>query len=118
MDKNKELTLLNNLDKKYIGEEIKKARKQKKLTREQLACITNIDTKQIYRIENGLNSPKLESFLKIAEALDLKIKYFSECTLSQSNDMTEILKILENSTEKEIEIYLKLMKTIKEYVIN
>lgn len=117
MDKNKELTLLNNLDKKYIGEEIKKARKEKKLTREQLACITNIDTKQIYRIENGLNSPKLESFLKIANALGLKIKYFSEFSLSQSNNMTEILNILENSTEKEIKIYLKLIKTIKDCTI-
>ena len=108
-------TLLNNLTNKYIGESIKKARKEKNITREKLAELVNIDEKQIYRIECGLSSPKLENFLKIATALDLKIEYFEEINLPQNNICLDFLKILQNSTEKELELYLDVIKTIKKH---
>ena len=107
--------MLNNLDNKYIGEEIKKARKTKNITREKLAELVNIDEKQLYRIEHGLSSPKLENFLKIAQALDLKIKYFAESYLPQNNFNNEFFEILQNSTEKELELYLDVIKTLKNH---
>lgn len=50
--------LLNNLDRQNVGNEIKKARKSKNLSQFQLAELTGIDEKQIYRIESGFTSPQ------------------------------------------------------------
>ncbi len=108
--------MLNNIDNKYIGEEIRKARKAKNITREKLAEMTNIDEKQIYRIECGLSSPKLENFLKIAAALDLKIKYFNEINLPRNNFTYKFIEILENANEEELELYIGIIQIIKQTI--
>ncbi|MDO5437894.1 MAG: helix-turn-helix transcriptional regulator [bacterium] len=107
-----------NIDKKYIGQKIKEARKALKMSQFELAEKTNLHEKQIYRIETGENSPSLDNFLKIANVLNLKINYFEGFELPQSKNMLDVLEILKNSSDKEIELYLQLMKTVKNYAMN
>lgn len=58
--------LLNNLDRQNVGNEIKKARKSKNLSQFQLAELTGIDEKQIYRIEKAvLQVPSLKTLLRL-----------------------------------------------------
>ena len=52
----------------------KKYRKAKKLTQEQLAELSELDTRTIQRIENNEREPSLESFKKLIKALNIKDK--------------------------------------------
>ena len=104
-----------NIDKKFIGNQIKTARKKLKMSQFELAEKSDLHEKQIGRIELGENSPSLENFLKIAQVLDIKLEYFSGLDIPQNMYTNEFLKILKNSTEKELELYVKIIKTLKNY---
>ena len=53
---------------------LKEYRTRKKLSQEELEARTNIDRKTIFRIENDLNMPLIDTFGKIAIALELSDK--------------------------------------------
>ncbi len=63
-----------NLQLDVIGEMIKKARKEKKLTQEELGKLINVQKAQISRIENNTNNISLETILKVFKAMNVKIK--------------------------------------------
>jgi len=105
---------LLSIDKKQIGNQIKVARKKLKMSQFELAEKSDLHEKQIGRIEAGENSPSLENFLKIAQILNLKLEYFKELDIPQNLYTNEFLNILKNSTPKELELYLKIIKAIKE----
>lgn len=50
---------------------LKEYRIKKKISQEELEKITNLDRKTIFRIENDLNTPLVDTFGKIAIALGL-----------------------------------------------
>lgn len=50
---------------------LKEYRKREKISQEKLEEITNIDRKTIFRIENNINMPLLDTFAKIVVALKL-----------------------------------------------
>ena len=106
--------MIENFDRKYIGEEIKKARKNKKLSQFELAELTGLDEKQIYRIESGITSPKLENFIKIADMLEITIKHFSNPNITQKPYGNEILEILNLSSEDKMKIYYNVLKSLQE----
>lgn len=50
---------------------LKEYRLKKKISQEKLEEITNLDRKTIFRIENDLNMPLIDTFGKIAIALEM-----------------------------------------------
>ena len=54
-----------------IGENIRKIRKEKKLTQKELGKLCGMSEAQIGQYENGLRNPKMETLKKIANALDI-----------------------------------------------
>ena len=54
-----------------IGMNIRKYRKQRKLSQEQLAEKAGLSTNYIGMLERGEKTPSLETFLKIANILDV-----------------------------------------------
>ena len=54
-----------------IGSRIKEAREQAHLTQEELAEIVDISPTHMSVIERGVKTPKLDAFVKIANALHL-----------------------------------------------
>ena len=50
---------------------LKDYRIKKKISQEKLEKLTNLDRKTIFRIENDLNMPLLETFAKICIALEM-----------------------------------------------
>lgn len=62
----------------------KEYRIKRKLTQEQLADLTNLDTRTIQRVENNERIPSIETFAKLVKALDITdedvIKYISSFT--------------------------------------
>lgn len=50
---------------------LKEYRLRKNMSREKLEELTNLDRKTIFRIENDINIPLLDSFAKMVYALEL-----------------------------------------------
>ena len=53
---------------------LREYRKRMKISQEELEKITNIDRKTIFRIENDISLPLLETFSKLALALNMTDK--------------------------------------------
>lgn len=105
------------IDKIFIGKKIKEARKQKKLSQAELAEKINLSDKHIGRIEAGKYIPNFLNFIKIMEVLNIDFDDFG-LNLSKVNDKNrkELLEIIYSANEKEINLYLKLIKTLKENI--
>lgn len=59
------------MDLKAIGSRIKAARETRQLTQEQLAEKAGLSTTHISVIERGVKGPSLETFVNLANALDV-----------------------------------------------
>lgn len=69
-----------------IGKKIQAARKEQKITAEQLAEMIDISQPHMSRLENGGTVPSLEKILEIAKALDIP----PSCLLSDELDLEPI----------------------------
>jgi len=65
----------NELRLDILGETIRKVRKERKLTQEQLGKLVGVKKAQISKIENNLNDARLETILKVFRALNAKIHF-------------------------------------------
>ena len=57
---------------------LKEYRKRQNISQEELERMINIDRKTIFRIENDLNMPLLDTFAKIVTALNLSDKEIAD----------------------------------------
>ena len=53
---------------------LREYREQLGISQEKLESITNLDRKTIFRLENDVNIPKLDTFAKVVVALNLSDK--------------------------------------------
>ena len=60
--------------KKQLGEKIKRLRKSKRLTQEQMAELIDIAPRNLINIELGINFPKAETLEKILTVLDVSLQ--------------------------------------------
>jgi len=65
----------NELNLDILGETIKRVRKERKLTQEQLGKLVGVKKAQISKIENNLNDARFETILKVFRALNAKIHF-------------------------------------------
>lgn len=65
----------NELRLDILGKTIKKVRKERKLTQEQLGKLVGVKKAQISKIENNLNDARFETILKVFRALNAKIHF-------------------------------------------
>lgn len=61
---------------KQLAKNIIAARKEKKLSQEELAHLADIDRSNYGKIEQGIQDCRINTLLKIANALDVDIKSF------------------------------------------
>ena len=64
---------------KAIIEFLTQTRIKKGLTQKDLAKITGLKQSAIARIENNVNSPQLDTFIKLVDALELNIIIKDKC---------------------------------------
>ncbi len=101
-----------NKDKNFIGQKIKAQRKRLNLTQFELAEKVDMHEKQISRIEAGTNHPTFDNFIKIINTLGLKLSDF-DAKEKPNKLKDDLIFIINNSTNKEIKIYLDLIKSLK-----
>tara|TARA_B100000745_G_C19905499_1_gene303524 strand:- start:186 stop:503 length:318 start_codon:yes stop_codon:yes gene_type:complete len=76
----------NELRLDLIGEAIKQALKERKLTQTQLGELIGVKKAQISKIENNLTDARFETILKVFRALNAKINFNVEL-LNQKMDL-------------------------------
>ncbi len=102
--------------KKELGSNIKKFRKSKKLTQEQLAELINIAPRTLYGIENGKNFVTAETLEKIITVLeitssDLFTKQENLSSAEISNYLKSKIDNLANNPQK-LNLIYKIFKVI------
>jgi DNA-binding XRE family transcriptional regulator len=68
-------TFENELRLDLLGEAIKKVRKNRNLTQEQLGKLVGVQKAQISKIENSLTDARFETIIKVFKALNAKINF-------------------------------------------
>ena len=68
-------TFENELQLDLLGEAIKKARLERKLTQEELGKLVGVQKAQISKLENSLTNARFETILKVFKALNAKINF-------------------------------------------
>lgn len=58
-----------------LGQAIKQARQERNLTQEQLGELVGVQKAQISKIENSVKNARLETILKVFEALGAKVNF-------------------------------------------
>ena len=58
-----------------LGEAIKKARKERNLTQEELGQLVGVQKAQISKLENSLTDARFETIIKVFKALNAKINF-------------------------------------------
>jgi len=69
-----------------LGQTIKKIRKEKQLTQEQLGELVGVKKAQISKIENNLTDARFDTILKVFKALNAKVNFHVEL-LNQNIDI-------------------------------
>ena len=104
-------------DKKFIGDVIKKARKVANLKQSVLAEKIGMTDKNLGNIENGKQYPQLNNFFRLLEVLNLSVNDFGVKTRASQNDIREkLLHEIYVSSEKELQIYLEILNSLKKLV--
>lgn len=100
--------------KKEFGEKLKRLRKSKHLTQEQLAEMIDIDPRNLSRIEVGLSFVKAETLEKILKALDISTEqlFANDHIQTPEELLADIYKFL-NLAKDEPEKLEKIHKMIR-----
>lgn len=108
---------MSNFDKIYIATILKNARKRSNLKQSQLAEITGISEKHLSKIETGKNYPSLDNFLKMVEILNISLEDLGiNSKNTDSKEKEELIKIINTSSQNQIEAYLDIVRSAKRHV--
>lgn len=102
------------VDFKKVGDKIRKARKAKKLTQENLAEQTNLSVTHISAIENADSKFSVDALVKISEALNISIDWL--LLGDERNNLYvehQVNRALADCSESEIRFLLDVLQTCK-----
>lgn len=102
-----------NLDKELIGKKIRQLRIERGLSQEELSEKIDISPRHMCTIENGNSFPSIETFIKIAQILEIDINEFFN--LSKINDdklRNEIYDLVQISSVKELNLIKDIIRVM------
>ena len=102
------------MDLNAVGARIKAAREAKGLTQEKLAEIIGKSTTHISVIERGCKTPKLETFVQIANALDVSADSLLLDVVDNSNQSiaSDLSAMIEKRPKKEQQRILNAVRAL------
>lgn len=104
------------MDAKAVGQRIKAAREKKGLTQEELAALIDISPTHISVIERGTKIPRLDTFVAIANVLEMSSDSLLVDVLEHSADVvaSELSTAIENLPHEEKLRVLKVVTALIE----
>ena len=101
-------------DKEFVGKKIKQLRLNAKLSQAELSEKIGMTEKNLSNIERGLQTPTLNSFLKLIDILKISLSEFGVTEYDTNNKNRDLLvKEIYLSSPKEVETYLNIINSIK-----
>jgi len=102
---------------KNIGTRIKKCRKERNMTQEQLAEKLDISQNYLGQIENGKRGVNISNLTKIANELDITFDYLmsennSEAIKSDTNDKKVWLSLIDKRSPKERKMLIRIVSDL------
>lgn len=103
------------MDLKAVGQRIKAAREAKNLTQEDLAALADLSPTHVSVIERGVKATKLDTFVAIANALEISadallVDVVDQSVIGVSGGLVDAIKKLPARDQK------RLMNIIKAYM--
>ena len=100
-----------------IGQQIRKSRKARGLSQEQLAEMVNISTTHMSHIETGNTKLSLSVLVDIANALDVRTDdLLDRSQYTTGNAVEEIAAMLESCSAQEAKVVVDIVKTVKQAI--
>lgn len=100
-----------------IGQQVRKSRKARGLSQEQLAEMVNISTTHMSHIETGNTKLSLTVLVDIANALDVRTDDLLERSLyTTGNAVEEIAAVLECCSVQEAKTVVDIVKAVKQAI--
>ena len=93
------LELIFSIERSNLARTIKKYRKARKLTMEQLSEKSGINLSTLKKYETDNRNPKLEQLSKIAEALEVSVFEFSDIKVKSVNDIISLVNKMNIATD-------------------
>ena len=102
------------MDNRQIGHRIKEIRESRGYTQEQLAEKLNLSVQHVSVIERGVKSPRLDTFVRIANILEINADYLLRDVLHVSSQLTsnELYDMLGQVSEKEKRRILEVVRVL------
>ncbi len=104
-------------DKNIIGSIIKKYRIKHQMTQAELAEKVGLSEKHLGQIERGAFQPNIINFFKIINVLNINLSNFGFSN-SLNNQQKELLALINSSTDEEINLFIDIIKNIKNFTSN
>lgn len=100
-----------------LGERIRKARKKKNLTQEQLAEACDLSTAHIGHIERGTRALSIESLITISEVLNVSTDYLLlDVSNSADRKLSSILNAIDNVNDDKYNRLYSVIKILAENI--
>ncbi|MBQ7335575.1 MAG: helix-turn-helix transcriptional regulator [Clostridia bacterium] len=118
-DSKSESSVRNAKMKKDFGAFIKKHRKAKKMTQQDLADALGITKKSVCAFESGMTFPSQENIFKLAKILDMSLDefVFGESVFNHNICIKEINEMLASLSEAKQGIAIQLLSNIIETIM-
>ena len=97
-----------------VGELIRRLREERGISRGEMAEKAGISLSHLEKIEAGLRSPGMSTFLKIMTVLDVTIGLYKESGTVKDSCARTMTDILMESTDKKAVFLTKMMKHMAE----
>lgn len=100
--------------KQLIGKRIQDLRKSKKMSQEQVAEKMGISPKYLSSIERGKENPTLDTFIKLAESLNVELSEIFNYTGEKSPKELKLFisNLIKSQDGAKLKIAAKMMKAI------
>ncbi len=97
-----------------IGQRIRKYRKARQLSQEQLAEIIGISTTHMSHIETGNTKLSLPVLVQLAKCLEVQTDdLLNDAYFGRQHATSEILQLLDSCDEKQLKIILDVLRSTK-----
>ncbi|MBR1943804.1 helix-turn-helix transcriptional regulator [bacterium] len=103
--------------KKELGEKIKRIRKQRGYTQEQLAEMIDISSRNLSNIELGISFPKPETLENLLKSLNITTQtLFSNDSIKSNVELLREINILLNSIQNDSKSLEKVYNILKDLI--
>lgn len=101
------------MDKKLLGRQINRARKDRNLTSEKLSEACNINATYLRQIESGAKMPSLPVFVSICRELKVSPSYLLSDILPdlEIKEMDALIELWQTATPKQIKIISAMVQS-------